>query len=93
MEFFLNYLDAKKLFQLKKLFSFKPYLNFSGVMEKLGLGPQVLTSKNRMLIYARLNGYGSYGYYSHKAGHDINYLAMSGIQSSIFLPIFCVKLA
>lgn len=48
-------------------------------MEKLGLGPNVLMKNNPRLIYARLNGYGSYGQYSQKAGHDINFLAMSGV--------------
>jgi len=52
-------------------------------MEKLGLGPDALMPKNPRLIYARLNGYGSYGQYSQRAGHDINYLAISG-QSRTF---------
>jgi len=47
-------------------------------MEKLGLGPDMLMLKNPRLIYTRLNGYGSYGQYSQRAGHDINYLAISG---------------
>lgn len=47
-------------------------------MEKLKLGPNVLMAKNPRLIYARLNGYGSYGEFSQRAGHDINYLALSG---------------
>lgn len=47
-------------------------------MEKLKLGPDVLMKQNPRLIYARLNGYGAYGEYSQKAGHDINYLALSG---------------
>lgn len=47
-------------------------------MEKLGLGPNELIEKNPRLIYARLNGFGSFGKYAKKAGHDINYLAMSG---------------
>lgn len=47
-------------------------------MEKLGLGPDVMMAKNPRLIYARLNGYGSHGQYAKRAGHDINYLAMSG---------------
>lgn len=47
-------------------------------MEKLGLGPDELMAENPRLIYARLNGYGSNGPYSQKAGHDINYLAISG---------------
>lgn len=47
-------------------------------MEKLGLGPDELIKNNPRLIYARLNGYGSHGLYAQRAGHDINYLAMSG---------------
>ncbi|KAG1467701.1 hypothetical protein G6F56_004259 [Rhizopus delemar] len=48
-----------------------------GVMESLGLGPQVVSKVNPKLIYARLTGYGQSG--STSAGHDINYLAMSGV--------------
>jgi alpha-methylacyl-CoA racemase len=49
------------------------------VMEKLGLGPDVLLKINPKLIYARLTGYGqSEGFYKFKAGHDINYLSVSG---------------
>lgn len=47
-------------------------------MEKLGLGPQELLKENPRLIYARLTGYGQSGSYASAAGHDINYLAMSG---------------
>ena len=50
----------------------------TGVMEKLGLGPDVLLASNPGLVYARLTGYGQFGRYSDKAGHDINYLALSG---------------
>ncbi|XP_053196139.1 alpha-methylacyl-CoA racemase [Scomber japonicus] len=52
-----------------------------GVMEKLGLGPQELLKENPRLIYARLTGYGQSGSYATAAGHDINYLAMSGLLS------------
>ena len=52
-----------------------------GVMEKLGLGPEVLMKQNPRLIYARLTGYGQSGPYSKAAGHDINYLATSGVLS------------
>ncbi|XP_076338226.1 alpha-methylacyl-CoA racemase-like [Tachypleus tridentatus] len=52
-----------------------------GVMEKLGLGPEILLKDNAKLIYARLSGYGHTGQFSSKAGHDINYLAISGILS------------
>jgi len=49
-----------------------------GVMERLGLGPDVLLGDNPGLIYARLTGWGQTGPYAKTAGHDINYLAISG---------------
>eukprot|EP00731_Ephydatia_muelleri_P022881 Em0015g464a len=52
-----------------------------GVMERLGLGPDVLLRSNPRLVYARLTGFGQYGCLSHRAGHDINYVAISGILS------------
>jgi len=52
-----------------------------GVMEKLGLGPEVLLKLNPRLIYARLTGFGQTGPYAQMAGHDINYIATSGILS------------
>lgn len=52
-----------------------------GVMEKLGLGPKVLLEDNPKLIYARLTGFGQHGKYSNMAGHDINYVATSGLLS------------
>lgn len=54
-----------------------------GVLEKLGLGPEVLLKENKRLIYARLTGYGQHGLYKDKAGHDINYIAMSGLLSML----------
>lgn len=54
-----------------------------GVMEKLGLGPEPLTQDNPKLIYARLTGFGQTGPYKNMAGHDINYLALSGVLSSL----------
>ncbi|KAJ0057294.1 hypothetical protein NL108_002242, partial [Boleophthalmus pectinirostris] len=48
------------------------------VMEKLGLGPKELLEENPRLIYARLTGYGQNGPLAIAAGHDINYLAISG---------------
>lgn len=47
-------------------------------MEKIGLGPEVLMKENPKLIYARLTGFGQYGPYADMAGHDINYVAVSG---------------
>ncbi|XP_055634549.1 alpha-methylacyl-CoA racemase [Toxorhynchites rutilus septentrionalis] len=52
-----------------------------GVMEKLGLGPSDVMTENPRLIYARLTGFGQYGSHALRAGHDINYLAVSGVLS------------
>ncbi|XP_041360307.1 alpha-methylacyl-CoA racemase-like [Gigantopelta aegis] len=52
-----------------------------GVMEKLGLGPDVMLTDNPRLVYARLTGFGQSGPLARKAGHDINYLAISGVLS------------
>ncbi|EDS43788.1 alpha methylacyl-coa racemase [Culex quinquefasciatus] len=52
-----------------------------GVMEKLGLGPSELMRENPRLIYARLTGFGQNGAHAARAGHDINYVALSGILS------------
>ena len=52
-----------------------------GVMTRLGLDYEVLSELNPKLIYCSITGYGQTGVYSQKAGHDINYLALSGIAS------------
>jgi len=49
-----------------------------GVMEKLGLGPDECLDANRRLIYGRITGWGQDGPLSQCAGHDINYIALSG---------------
>ena len=49
-----------------------------GVMERLGLGPEVMLSRNPRLIYGRMTGWGQQGPLAHAAGHDINYIALSG---------------
>ncbi|XP_078468941.1 alpha-methylacyl-CoA racemase isoform X1 [Lampetra planeri] len=54
-----------------------------GVMERLGLGPDVLLGENPRLIYARLTGFGQSGPYASMAGHDINYVAVSGLLSML----------
>ncbi|XP_042303777.1 alpha-methylacyl-CoA racemase-like [Sceloporus undulatus] len=54
-----------------------------GVMEKLGLSPDILLQDNPRLIYARLTGFGHAGKYAKLAGHDINYLAVSGVLSML----------
>ena len=50
-----------------------------GVMERLGLGYDQLTKVNPRLIYAALTGFGQSGPYTDRAGHDLNYLALSGM--------------
>lgn len=54
-----------------------------GVMERLGLGPDVALTRNRGLVYGRMTGWGQTGLYAHAAGHDINYIAISGILNAI----------
>lgn len=52
-----------------------------GVLERLGLGPEVLLPLHPRLIYARITGYRRDGRYASMAGHDINYLGVSGALS------------
>jgi len=54
-----------------------------GVMERLGLGPDVCLTKNAQLIYGRMTGWGQQGPLAHAAGHDINYIALSGVLDSL----------
>ena len=54
-----------------------------GVMERLGLGPDVACARNPRLVYARLTGWGQSGPYASMAGHDIDYIAVSGALSLI----------
>ncbi|MGI9350132.1 MAG: CaiB/BaiF CoA transferase family protein [Rhizobiaceae bacterium] len=49
-----------------------------GVMERLGLGPNTCLNANPALVYGRMTGWGQEGPLSHSAGHDINYLALTG---------------
>ena len=49
-----------------------------GVMERLGLGPDVLLAAHPHLVYARMTGWGQDGPLAHTAGHDLNYAALSG---------------
>jgi len=49
-----------------------------GVMERLGLGPEVCLQHNPRLVYARMTGWGQHGKLAQAAGHDINYLSLSG---------------
>jgi len=54
-----------------------------GVMERLGLGPDELLERNERLIYARMTGWGQDGPLSSAAGHDINYIAVTGALSAV----------
>lgn len=49
-----------------------------GVMERLGLGPEVLCAENRRLVYGRMTGWGQQGPLAQAAGHDLNYIALTG---------------
>ncbi len=52
-----------------------------GVTERLGLGPDACAARNPRLVYGRMTGWGQEGPYAAMAGHDINYLALSGTLS------------
>ncbi|MCH7789670.1 MAG: CoA transferase, partial [Acidobacteria bacterium] len=54
-----------------------------GVAERLGIGPDVCLARNPALIYGRMTGWGQTGPYAHTAGHDINYIALSGTLSAL----------
>lgn len=54
-----------------------------GVMERLGLGPDVCLERNPRVIYARLTGWGQDGPLADRAGHDINYIALAGVLGAI----------
>lgn len=58
--------------------SFRP-----GVVERIGLGPDLCLARNPKLVYARLTGWGQDGPYAQMAGHDINYIALSGVLHAI----------
>jgi len=54
-----------------------------GVMERLGLGPEVCRARNPRLVYGRMTGWGQTGPLAPVAGHDINYIALSGALHAI----------
>jgi alpha-methylacyl-CoA racemase len=54
-----------------------------GVMERLGIGPDEALKRNPRLVYGRMTGWGQDGPLSHAAGHDINYIALSGALHTI----------
>jgi alpha-methylacyl-CoA racemase len=54
-----------------------------GVMERLGLGPDVCLERNPRLVYGRMTGFGQDGPLAQAAGHDINYIALAGVLAHI----------
>jgi len=54
-----------------------------GVMERLGLGPDVVLARNPKLVYGRMTGWGQDGPLAPRAGHDINYIALAGVLHAI----------
>jgi alpha-methylacyl-CoA racemase len=54
-----------------------------GTMERLGLGPEAALARNPKLIYGRMTGWGQTGPLADRAGHDLNYIALSGVLSGI----------
>jgi len=57
-----------------------------GVMERLGLGPDIMLGRNRRLVYGRMTGWGQDGPRAMTAGHDINYIALTGALAAIGAP-------
>jgi len=54
-----------------------------GVMERLGLGPDVCWARNPRLVFGRMTGWGQTGPLAHAAGHDLNYIALTGALDAI----------
>ncbi len=57
-----------------------------GVMERLGLGPDICLARNRRLVFARMTGWGQTGPLSARAGHDINYISLTGALHAMGAP-------
>jgi alpha-methylacyl-CoA racemase len=57
-----------------------------GVMERLGLGPEPCLARKPSLVYGRMTGWGQSGPLAQAAGHDINYVALSGVLHAIGEP-------
>ena len=54
-----------------------------GVMERLGIGPEVCCVRNPRLVYGRMTGWGQDGPLAQSAGHDINYISLTGVLHAI----------
>ena len=78
--------NPESIIEIKKLISqmdgifegFRP-----GVMERLGLGPDECLKLNESLVYGRMTGWGQEGPMANQSGHDINYIALSGVLDSM----------
>ena len=57
-----------------------------GVMERLGLGPDVCLGRNKKIVFGRMTGWGQDGPLANAAGHDINYISLSGALAAIGRP-------
>ncbi len=65
--------DADAIFE-----GFRP-----GVMERLGLGPEVCMARNKKLVYGRMTGWGQDGPLADSIGHDANFIALAGVYAAI----------
>jgi alpha-methylacyl-CoA racemase len=54
-----------------------------GVVERLGLGPEICFARNAGLVYGRMTGFGQNGVLANAAGHDLNYIALTGVLHAI----------
>ena len=54
-----------------------------GVMERLGLGPDVVLERNPRIVFARMTGWGQDGPFAQRAGHDMNYISLTGLLHAI----------
>ena len=57
-----------------------------GVMERLGLGPDVCSKRNKRIVFGRMTGWGQEGPLANAAGHDINYISLTGALAAIGRP-------
>ena len=57
-----------------------------GVMERLGLGPDICLERNKKIVFGRMTGWGQDGPLADAAGHDINYISLSGALAAIGRP-------
>jgi alpha-methylacyl-CoA racemase len=57
-----------------------------GTLERLGIGPDILHARNPRLVIGRMTGWGQTGSYAMTAGHDINYIALTGALHAIGTP-------